>query len=459
MPLSKDELKSFQSYVAGQKILIVDETSTARAYIAKTMITLGAKMSDITLCSSLETAHTALETLKPKIVICDFNLGKFSGLELLQRQRRQFPESKDRLFVLVTGNSSQSAVAQAAEEDVDTYLLKPVTADILTQSIVRAALFKSAPPPYNQAINEARSLIEAGKLNEADTKLREALKLNPKPSLALAYLGQLDAIKKMMPDAEGKYKQGLSFNKIHYKCMVGLFDSLQDQKRHMDAYQVVKRISQYFPANPQRLTQVLKLAIVTKSYEDVETYYQSFKNIDERNDEMVRYVCAALVVVGRYYLQRGFKTRAHELLQGAVATSGASPRMLKEIVLLLLDFRLAAQANDYLARFRPEHQSGIEYAVSALGIMDQLDPPSRTVAAGKAMIDKGLLDPAIYKILIRRSRDAGLKAAVEDLIHHASLKWPELKAEFAAAATAESPEVPTAAVQPPPAKHSGSKPA
>lgn len=441
-PLSKDELKAFGSYVAGQQILVVDETSSARAYIAKTMIGLGAKMSDIHLCNSLETAHTILEAKKPKIVICDFNLGKFSGLELLQRQRRQYPENKDRLFVLVTGNSSQSAVAQAAEEDVDTYILKPVTADTLTQSIVRAALFKIAPPPYNKVIIEARAAIEAGKLDEAEAKLREALKLNPKPSLALAYLGQVDALKKMLPDAEGKYRQGLSFNKIHYKCMVGLFDTLQEQKRSMDAYQVVKRISQYFPANPQRLTQVLKLAIVTKSYDDVESYYQSFKNIDERNEEMVRYVCAALVVVGRYYLQRGFKTRAHELLQGAVATSGASPRMLKEIIALLLDFHLAQQAKEYLARFRSEHQGGIEYAVSQLGIMDHLDPPSRTVAAGKAMLDKNLHDPALYKILIRRSAQAGLRTAADDLIHHGALKWPELKAELQAAATAPSPEAP-----------------
>lgn len=438
--ITERHLQIFGLFLSDKKIVIADSSSVSRTYIAKLLVEMGAKTTNIQLTPTFEEAETLIEKYSPKVVICDYNLGKKCGLDLLQRQVAKDPKSDDRLFVLVTANSSQSAVAQAAEEDVDTFILKPFTADILKKTILSAAVSKLSPPPYLKAIQQGRSLIEAGKLDEAEKKMREATTLDKAPSLALAYLGQIDTIRELLSNAETKFQSGLTFNKIHYKCMAGLFDVLQAQKRHKDAYAVVKRISQYFPANPQRLTQVLKLAIMTKSYDDVETYYQSFKNIDKRNEEMVRYVCAALVVCGKYYLHRGIKSRAVELFQGAVATSGAAPRMLREIIQILLEFKLAKQAGDFLKRFAPDVQNGLDAKVSEFLIMDQTEVASRTVGFGRKLLDAGHKDPWIYKRLIARSAEAGLKSAAEDLVHEASKLWPNRRAEFEKDAVAKSSE-------------------
>lgn len=96
--------------------------------------------------------------MKPQIVITDFNLSNRCGLDLLQRQREQCPDAKECLFVLITGNTSQSALAQAAEEDVYTYLLKPYTIDIFRKSIARAVEAKLTPSNYTRLINEGKEL-------------------------------------------------------------------------------------------------------------------------------------------------------------------------------------------------------------------------------------------------------------------------------------------------------------
>jgi len=110
--------------------------------------------------------------------------------------------------------------------------------------------------------------------------------------------------------AKGVYFQGLKFNKIHYKCNLGLYDLYLKEKNYVEAYDVIKRLSHYFPANPKRLAEVLRLAIINSRFEDIEQYYAAFCNMDDREDSLIRHVCAALIVCGKFYLRNGEKARA-----------------------------------------------------------------------------------------------------------------------------------------------------
>ncbi|HUP56586.1 MAG TPA: response regulator, partial [Bdellovibrionota bacterium] len=106
----------FAKYVGTKKILVADASPTSRSSIANALCTLGAKMPQIMHSQSYAGAEAEIERNKPKIIICDYDLGKRCGLDLIQRLKAQSPDQRDRLFVLVTGNTSQSAVARAAEE-------------------------------------------------------------------------------------------------------------------------------------------------------------------------------------------------------------------------------------------------------------------------------------------------------------------------------------------------------
>mgnify|MGYP000022268147 CR=1 FL=1 len=136
MAAPSKEAEIFKKYITNKKILIVDSSSSARTGMFKILNDLGVKTSQIKLCSSFHTAEEEIKASKPEIVLTEYDLGKSCGLELLQSQRLSNPESKKSIFLLITGNTSQSAVARSAEEDIDGYILKPFTPEVLRKTII-----------------------------------------------------------------------------------------------------------------------------------------------------------------------------------------------------------------------------------------------------------------------------------------------------------------------------------
>jgi CheY-like chemotaxis protein len=425
------EAAAFAKFLETRKILIADASATARSGLFKIFQELGAKNNQIILVNSFSQAAQQIAQVKPHIVVAEYDLGRRCGLDLLQSQRQQMPEeTKQMVFIVVTGNTSQTAVAKAAEEDIDAYILKPFTPEVVRKTIMKAALMKISPPEYLIKIEEGKSLMQSGDLDGAEALFQAAAELDASPSLALYYLGQTKFLREIMDEARGSYNKGLSFNKIHYKCMVGVYDILMKEKNHQEAYEVVKKISQYFPANPKRLSEVLRLAITNAKYEDVEKYYSVFCNIDDRDETLIRYICAALVVCGKYYLSTKFKSRALELFQKAAATGTGRVKILREVVQALLDYNLVKEAKDYLAKFPPEAQSKDDYLIMEFQIINAEGVRPKIIESGRQLIKKGLGDERVYSIMIQRSLEAKLKPAAEALLDDAIKKFPKKAAYF-----------------------------
>lgn len=423
----------FREYVRDKKILVADACASTRAGLAKTMTDLGAPAANVKLVTSLATAETEIRRLKPHVVITDYNLGPRCGLSLLQTQRESNPEARACLFILVTANSSQSALAQAAEEDVDTYVLKPFTLASLRASILKAAQAKLNPSDYAREIEEGKRFLFESKPDESAMCFERAQKMSDKPTLACFYYGQSQLLKQALDTAQASFQRGLEYNKIHYKCMVGLFEVLTRKQNYSEAYEVMKRMSRYYPTNPTRLTTVLRLAIMTKHYEDIERYYLSFKELEVQDEELVKYVCAALVVVGKHYLASTFVLRALELFDKAALSGGHRPRILREIINSLIEANLPKEAAAYLARFPADRRKHPDYLVSQLAVADFSQTARHMLEQGEALIAQGVQDPQLYKILIKRAWESGRREEAAEFTRKAAELWPTQKAEFATA--------------------------
>jgi CheY-like chemotaxis protein len=423
-------LKIFKAYAGQQRIVVADASSVSRVAISSTLSSLGALTSNISLANTFAEAEKMIASEKPRIVIADYDIGKQRGLDLLQKQRAQQPESKDCLFILVTGNTSQTAVARAAEEDVDTYILKPFSLETLKMNVLKAAILKLKPSPYLKVIEAGKELLTAGKIDEALVQFETAKKLNPTPALACFYIGQAQLMKKAVEAAEGSYNTGLIYNKIHYKCLVGLFDVFMSRNMHKEAYEVIRKISHYFPANPTRMTQVLRLAILTKSYDDVEKYYQIFTTLDDRNEEMIKYICAALVVCGKHYLHKRLGSRARQLFAKAITTASGRTRVLRDVILSLLEFDRIEDANEFLKKFPMDTHSGTDYLTMKLLLLDRSEAGALALNEAKELIKNGIEDPLIYRVLIRRHSESGSSSGAEEYFNAAQKKFPEYKEQF-----------------------------
>lgn len=436
----KQERELFAKFLASNTALIADPNSSSRVRLGHTLAELGAKQNSISFAGTYEEASQFIEDRRPRIILCEFALGSHSGLDLLMDQRKLKPNLGDSIFALITGNTSQSAVAAAAEEDVDTFIIKPYTLETLKRTLTKAAIAKLYPSDYVKTIEKGKKELFGGKVDEAIVTFTRATKMDPKPALACFYKGQAESVKAAVESATRDFKQGLVFNKIHYKCLVGLYELMMQRKEYKEAYNVVKRVAQYFPANPKRLASVLRLAIMTESYEDVEAYYRIFTMLEHRNDELVKYICSALIVTGRYYFMSKYNTRALELLEKAAISCAGKTSFLRYIIELMVEFDKRDEAKGILKRFPMETQRGPDYQTMDLLIARKTLENGLLLQKGREIIKAGIHTAVVYEIVIEASLKAGMSDAADELLRVATKKWPDQADRFQAVVAENSTE-------------------
>jgi CheY-like chemotaxis protein len=428
--LDQEKVQKFREFLKDQLVFIVDTASASRRRLAATMVGLGAQMSKVTLHGSFEEAEADMKERKPRIVICDYMIGNRSGLDLLQAQRTAFPEGKDCLFLLVTGNTSQSAVARAAEEDIDSFILKPYTINSLTESIVSAAINKLYPTEYRKIIEEGKQLLFSGRIDESMTLFEKAIGMNPKPALACFYFGQAEMMKQALADARGSFLKGISFNKIHYKCLVGLFDLFMSQKSYAEAYDIIRRVQKYFPANPRRLASVIRLAVLNEKFEDIETLYSIFKEMEIRDDDITRHMVAGLIVAAQNRLRKGEQQRAVEVFNDAAVSCAGQTGYLRKIVEILCDNNLPEAVQGVLNRFPPANQSETDFLVSRYLFLNLTAQTGVSIQFGQSLIRDGHHTLSLYLTLAWRMGQFAKKDAAEAMIYDGIKRFPAEKEKF-----------------------------
>ena len=111
------------------KILIVDDMLTIRKITKKTLVDMHFK--HIQEASTGMEAWQIISKSPPfDFIICDWNMPKMTGLEVLQKIRST-PELAETPFILLTAESDIAQVKTAIDAGVDDYVLKPFTADTL----------------------------------------------------------------------------------------------------------------------------------------------------------------------------------------------------------------------------------------------------------------------------------------------------------------------------------------
>lgn len=114
------------------KVLIVDDFSTMRRIVKNILRQLN--FTNILEADDGSTALDVLQREKIDIVVSDWNMPKMTGLELLKAMK-----SDDALkhipFLMVTAEAQQENIIEAVKSGVNNYIVKPFTAETLSQKI------------------------------------------------------------------------------------------------------------------------------------------------------------------------------------------------------------------------------------------------------------------------------------------------------------------------------------
>ncbi len=175
--------------IESMSILIVDDMKSMRLTIRK-------MLQNLKIGSNLMFAKNGREGLailykeNCDIAIVDWNMPVMNGIDMLDRIRND-RKLRDLPVIMVTAESKRDIVSDGAENEIDAYLLKPLTLAILDERIRTVVEKVNNPDPATIHRLKARDLEENQDYNGAIEQIRIALKHNPSASRLLRQLGLL----------------------------------------------------------------------------------------------------------------------------------------------------------------------------------------------------------------------------------------------------------------------------
>lgn len=405
-----DKKDIFREFLEKNEVLIVDKNPGSRNRLLKTMFDLGGKRHMIHTAGHLSEAEEIIKSKKIGVVLSDYFIGGGSGFDLFKMIREKNPNNKELCLILVTANISQTAVAKAAEEDVDSFIIKPYTIQSIQENLISTVSAKVKPSDYVVKIEEGKGLLNAGNYDAAERALKEATEMHPKPALALFYLGQLEYLRNHVNEAQGSYAQGLGFNNIHYKCLVGLYEIFMREDKHVEAYQIVKKIAKYFPANPDRLMQIVRLAIRTGNFQDMQSYYEIFTSLDERAESMVNYIGAGMYIAGKYNLLNNNSELALLFFDNIAISCSEFTKFTRAIISVLVEHNMGSEAEKYLNRFPSSAKDHEDFLISKFLVTTQKSSDNGVIIRmGLEIYNRNIRDYACLQALVRAMKKNGYK--------------------------------------------------
>jgi DNA-binding response OmpR family regulator len=149
--------------VADHSALIIDSNPASRSVLMQNLRSFG--FGTVKQVSKVSDARETLERRAFDLVVCDhhFDSEGESGQELLEELRREHLLPYRTVFVMVTGEATYAKVAEAAEAALDSYLIKPFSANTLFERIKEARQRKRVLSDIFEAI-EAEQLERAAVL-------------------------------------------------------------------------------------------------------------------------------------------------------------------------------------------------------------------------------------------------------------------------------------------------------
>ena len=128
-------------------ILVVDDSSTMRRILCKTLARLGFSHT-----SEAANGHAALEQIKAApvdLVIVDWHMPGMSGIELV-RAIRSTPATQQVPVLMVTANAAPDDIVRAAQSGITSYVVKPFTGETLARKVADAIGGAGPDSPQSQ---------------------------------------------------------------------------------------------------------------------------------------------------------------------------------------------------------------------------------------------------------------------------------------------------------------------
>lgn len=253
-------------------VLVVDDMPAIRQMLKRMLLKLGIQGKIREAADGVE-AWEALQQETFDLVVCDINMPRLNGLELLRRLRAH-PRYETTPFLMITGEVSEDIVAASAESEVDGYLLKPFRLEALINRL-QAIISRQRQPSHGEFLfRKAKRLLAAGQ-PEAALEILERLSMPPYPlqSRVFNLMGKCFQALGSLGEAAVCFDQALELNPRYVQAYHNLAAVMESQGNLAAARRCLEEAQQLSLPSAERLFHLGKLYLREDLRERAKTYF------------------------------------------------------------------------------------------------------------------------------------------------------------------------------------------
>ena len=113
-------------------VLVIDDDVDILALVETLLRNMGITKIICASDGTVGLSHIYVPTVTIDLVICDWNMPHMSGLDVLQKVKKDFPEIA---FAMLTVKTQENAMIAARRSGVDMYITKPIESSSFQKKI------------------------------------------------------------------------------------------------------------------------------------------------------------------------------------------------------------------------------------------------------------------------------------------------------------------------------------
>ncbi len=316
------------------------------------------------------------------LAILDYNMPVMTGGELLSRIRED-RDLRDLPVVMVTAYAQSEFVAEAAESEIDAYVLKPVTVKVLGDKVLGVIKNANEPPPMVYHLQKARSFEEAGDMGAAIGEAKLAMEANPKSSRPLREIGYYYFKKDDLKEAEKWLLKAAEMNSLdvfafHYLGELYLKrDEIEEASKYFDKAMSI---------SPRHLTRGINFGKILVQRNNIEKAVKVFDKAISLSEDALE----LREEIADFCIEEGAKKYGAKLLGSIITADSTRKDLLFKLGVVLAEIGKHSKALSYLTKAEQEDRDNLDIKVHIAKVYLVLD---RKIRAEKALKEILKADP------------------------------------------------------------------
>ncbi len=412
------------------KILIAD-TGSSRTSIQRMLSHFGVKRAQIEVVASSEEARVAIAKSHPQIVFAEFEIAGKPGLELVKVHNEALELQQPRAFILILNKNSNMLVSSAADDPVDSLLVRPFTFQGLKNQFVDVVEQRVNPNEYHRAVSEGARHLSEGRLEPARDMFEQAANLDPSAVQAHAYLGVVLHRQGQYENALAAFNRSLKIDPHYFKGLMGLFDTYLALGNIKGAYETGKWVAHYHPLPLRRLPDFIRVSISNNRLTDILGFYELTEDVELLPTEIARSIAAGLAVCGLQFIKASDKENAVGAFKRALTLSKWHPLIVKRVLCALIGAGYQGEFAEFAEKAPPEVLGSLEVRLAEIRYWDEKKDHYRALKLGLEAIAQDVHDAELFQLMIQLSIDLKRSTGtVNELIEQAVRKYPEIRKRY-----------------------------